>query len=82
MKSAQLARRATRATTAAQKHVVSGPTILASGIAKLRKGKVDVQKRLVGIRTQGARWLKKYPGRAVVGAFALGVTVTKVARRI
>jgi hypothetical protein len=81
MKSAQLARRATRATTAAQKQVVAGPAILASGLAKLRKGKVDVQKRLVGLRNQGARWLKKHPGRAVLGAFALGVTVTKVARR-
>jgi hypothetical protein len=81
MKNGQLTRRATRATTTAKKKVVSGPTILASGLARLREGKVDVQKRLVGLRTRGARWLKRYPGRAVVGAFALGVTVTKVARR-
>lgn len=80
MKGAQLARRATRATIAAKKQVVE-PTLVASGLAKLRKGKVDVQKRLVGLRTRGARWLKKYPGRAVIGAFALGVTVTRVARR-
>ncbi len=81
MKGAQLTRKATRATTAAKRQVTSGPAILTAGLAKLRKGKVDVQKRLVGLRSQGARWLKKNPGRAVVGAFALGVTVTRVARR-
>jgi hypothetical protein len=81
MKGAQLTRKTTRATTAAKRQVTSGPAILTAGLAKLRRGKVDVQKRLVGLRSQGARWLKKNPGRAVVGAFALGVTVTKIARR-
>jgi hypothetical protein len=85
MKSLQLARRVRTDTTAAvktaKKRLEAGPEILASGLAKLRKGKVDVQKRLVSLRTRGARWLKKNPGRAAVGAFVLGVTVTKVARR-
>ncbi|HEX4404985.1 MAG TPA: hypothetical protein VH560_09165 [Polyangia bacterium] len=53
--------------------------------SRLRKGTVAAQKRLTALRTQGARWLKRNPGRAVVGAFAgafaLGVTVTKAARR-
>jgi hypothetical protein len=78
MKGAQVARKATRTTTLAKKQIGSEP-------ARLRKGKVDVQKRLVGLRTEGARWLKKNPGRAILGsvagAFALGVAVTKAARR-
>jgi len=82
MKGAQLARGARTETIAATKKLASGPAVLASGLAKLRKGKVDVQKRLSKLRTQGARWLKKHPGRAVVGAFALGVAAKKVARRL
>jgi hypothetical protein len=85
MKGAQVARKATRTTTLAKKQIVSEPAIVEAGLARLRKGKVDVQKRLVGLRTEGARWLKKNPGRAILGsvagAFALGVAVTKAARR-
>jgi hypothetical protein len=82
VKGAHLARRARTETTAATKKLTAAPAILASGLAKLRKGKAGMQKRLASLRTQGTRWLKKYPGRAVVGAFALGVTVTKVGRRL
>jgi hypothetical protein len=85
VKSVSLARRVRNETThavkSAKKQLESGPEVLAAGLAKLRKGSVDVQKRLVRLRTQGARWLKKNPGRAAVGAFVLGVTVTKAARR-
>jgi hypothetical protein len=88
MKSAQLARKARTAPTraaAARKKITSDRPILTTALAKLRTGRVDVRKRLVGLGTEGARWLKKHPGRAVLGAcagaFALGVTVTKVARR-
>jgi hypothetical protein len=85
MKSVSLARRVrtetTQAVKIAKKQLASTPEVLASGLAKLRKGTVVVQKRLVSLRTRGARWLKKNPGRAAVGAFVLGVTVTKAARR-
>jgi hypothetical protein len=68
MKGAPLARRARTETTAAAKKLASSPAIVSSGLAKLRKGTGDVQRRLVSLRSRGARWLKKYPGRAVVGA--------------
>jgi hypothetical protein len=89
MKGAPLTRRArtepSRATAAARKKASSAREIVVAGLSTARKGKLEVHKRLVGLRTQAARWLKKNPGRAVIGAcagaFALGVSVTKVARR-
>jgi hypothetical protein len=40
----------------------------------------DARKALDGWQTSAIRVVKKYPGRSILGAFALGFVIAKIAR--
>lgn len=64
------------------KAVDNALTTVTTQIDKLPSRVKVAQKALNGVQTSGMQLVKKHPVRAVLGAFAAGVAITKIARHV
>ena len=58
----------------------SSITNIASELEKMPEHVEDARKALEGWRTDALRLVKRYPGRSLVAAFAVGFVLAKVAK--
>jgi hypothetical protein len=55
---------------------------IASELEKMPERVEDARKALDGVQSNALRMVKKHPGRSILGAFAIGFVVAKVAKYI
>jgi len=53
---------------------------IASELEKMPERVEDARKALDGLQSNALRMVKRYPGRSLLGAFAIGFVVAKVAK--
>jgi hypothetical protein len=53
---------------------------IANELEKMPERVEDARKAIDGYRSDALRLVKRYPGRSLVGAFALGFIIAKIAR--
>ena len=55
---------------------------IANELEKVPEHVEDARKAVDGWRTSALRVVKHYPGRSILGAFALGFVLAKIARHV
>jgi hypothetical protein len=55
---------------------------IATELEKMPERVEDARKALDGFRSDALRMVKKYPGRSLLGAFAVGFVVAKIAKYV
>jgi hypothetical protein len=55
---------------------------IATELEKMPEHVEDARKALDGWRSTTLRTVKRYPGRSIVGAFAIGFVIAKIARYV
>jgi hypothetical protein len=55
---------------------------LANELERMPERVEDARKALDGWRSDALRIVKKYPGRSILGAFAIGFVLAKIARHV
>lgn len=55
---------------------------IANELEKMPEHVEDARKALDGWRSEALRTVKRYPGRSIIGAFAIGFVLAKVARYV
>jgi hypothetical protein len=55
---------------------------IANELEKMPERVEDARKALDGFRSDALRMVKKYPGRSLLGAFAVGFVVAKIAKYV
>jgi hypothetical protein len=55
---------------------------IANELEKMPEHVEDARKALDGWRSNAFRTVKRYPGRSIVGAFAIGFVLAKMARYV
>ncbi len=53
---------------------------IANELEKMPERVEDARKALDGFRSDALRMVKKYPGRSLLGAFAVGFVIAKIAK--
>jgi hypothetical protein len=53
---------------------------IANELEKMPERVEDARKALDGFRSDAFRVVKKYPGRSLIGAFAVGFVIAKIAK--
>jgi hypothetical protein len=59
----------------------SAITSIASELEKMPEHVEDARRALTGWGESALRTVRRYPGRSVLGAFAIGFVIAKLARR-
>ena len=60
----------------------SSVAVLATELEKMPERVDDARKALDGFRAQGIKLVRRYPGRSILGALAIGFVVAKIARHV
>jgi hypothetical protein len=55
---------------------------IANELEKMPEHVEDARKALDGWRSNALRTVKRYPGRSIIGAFAIGFVLAKIARYV
>jgi hypothetical protein len=55
---------------------------IANELERMPERVEDARKALEGWRSSGLRLVRKYPGRSILGAFAVGFVIAKIARYV
>jgi hypothetical protein len=55
---------------------------IATELEKMPERVEDARKALDGWRSNALRVVKRYPGRSILGAFAVGFLIAKIARHL
>jgi hypothetical protein len=59
----------------------SSIALLATELERMPERVDDARKALDGFRSQGLKVVRRYPGRSILGALAIGFVIAKIARR-